>query len=335
MILARLSTSGDGTGSRRGWLPRHGRTRLRDRGSTPRGGTQRGQPRKNQDLTPRCAAGALLVALIVALILGACAKQPAPIEVVRLTPPGAVAGPGRTGQYETDLASIVDAFEQALGLPRVDVALVLFPSRRSFEEGLLEVGYTPALARSASAFDAIGGAQAILMNAGVVNRFERTRRVRLLAHELVHSLQYQFGGGTRGASEQWLREGFAEWVACRITSHLGLASFQSLRDDLLRSLAGARPGLPPVPLDALVTFPQWVEAQRRYEAPLYAQAFIAAELLVDLHGVPALVGYFERFRDTNEHERAFADAFGQDRAEFERAFMRRWHESVSWFRVRG
>lgn len=282
-------------------------------------------------MNARCAAGALLIAVCAA----ACAKNPAHIEIVAPPPPDTLAGTGLADDYQTALAAILGAFEEALGLPRAEVALVLFPSRRSFEQGLLDVGYTPALARSASSFDAIGGARAILVNASVVNRFERTRRVRLLAHELVHSLQYQFSGGTRGASEQWLREGFAEWVACRITAHLGLASFASLREELLDALAGARFGMPPAPLDKLVTFPQWVEAQGRYEAPLYAQAFIAAELLVDTHGVPAVVGYFERFRDTSEHERAFVEAFGLERAAFERMFMRRWHETVSQFRARG
>lgn len=282
-------------------------------------------------MNARCAAGVLLVALVAA----ACAKVPAPVEVVALTSSPDAASPGPAGRYETDLAAIMDAFEQALGLPRPDVMLVLFPGRRSFEQGLLDIGYTPALARSASSFNAIGGARAILVNASVVNRFDRTRRVRLLAHELVHSLQYRFSGGTRGASEQWLREGFAEWAACRMTAHLGLGSFDSLRDDLLGVLAGARFGLRPAPLDRLVTFPQWVEAQGRYEAPLYAQAFVAAELLVDTYGVPAIVAYFERFRDTNDHERAFAEAFGVERAAFERSFMRRWHETVSMLRTRG
>lgn len=276
------------------------------------------------------------IVLLLAALVTACATAPATIEIIRAPASSTLAtSPGRTGEYEVDLAAVLDAFEEALDLPRPDVLLVLFPSRRSFEQGLLEIGYTPALARSTSSFNAIAGAKAILLNGGVVNHFDRSRRVRLLAHELVHSLQYQFGGGTRGASEQWLREGFADWVACRIAEHLGLGSFASFRDDRLRSLAGAHFGLRPAPLDALVTFPQWVEAQRRYEAPLYAQAFIAAELLVDTHGVPAIVRYFERFRDTTDYERAFAEAFGLDRADFEKAFMRRWHDVVAVFRTRG
>jgi hypothetical protein len=288
--------------------------------------------RRTRPMISRPAIGMLLAAL---LAIG-CAGASATIEIVTAAaPPDAAEESERAVEYRSDLAAIAKAFEETLRLPRPDVALVLFPSRRSFEQGLLEIGYTPALARSASAFNAIGGARAILLNAGVVDRFERSRRVRLLAHELVHSVQYQFGGGTRGASEQWLREGFADWVACRIAAHLGLGSFDSCREDRLRDLVGARFGLPPAPLDSLVTFPQWVEAQRRHEAPLYAQAFVAAELLVDTHGVPTVVGYFERFRDTTDHERAFADAFGLDRGEFERTFMRRWHEVVSVYRMRG
>jgi hypothetical protein len=278
-------------------------------------------------MNARSASGALLLAVFAA----ACAKTPERIEIVTLPAPGTAVSTDRLGGYAAALAAIMAAFEQALGLPRADVALVLFPNRRAFERGLLDVGYTPGLARSASAFDAIGGARAVLVNAGVVNGFDRARRVRLLAHELVHSLQYQFSGGTRGASEQWLREGFAEWVACRITAHLGLASFESLREDLLGLLDGARVGLPPAPLDNLVTFPQWVEAQGRYEAPLYAQAFIAAELLIEMRGVPAIVRYFERFKDTSEHQRPFAEAFGLERAAFERALVRRWRDTLSRF----
>lgn len=235
--------------------------------------------------------------------------------------------------YPAALAAIMNAFEQALGLPRGDVRLVLFPDRRSFEQGLLTSGYPPALARSASSFAAIGGARAVLVNADVVDRFDRAGRVQLVAHELVHSLQYQFSGGTRGASEQWVREGFADWVSHRVTAHLGLATVDTLRTNLLSPLANARFGVPPAPLDKLVTFPQWVEAQRQYEAPLYAQAFIAAELLIEMRGVPAMIGYFEQFKTTTEHERAFEDAFGLDRAAFDRIFVRRWHETVARFRA--
>ena len=247
--------------------------------------------------------------------------------------PPAGTAPASLNSYEGALAAVADAFERELGLPRVDVQLVLFPGRRAFERGLLEIGYTPALARSASSFNAIGGARAVLVNASVVDAFDRARRVRLLAHELVHTMQYHFGGGTRGASEQWLREGFAEWVACRVTASLRLGSFDALRAELLENLSGARPGLPAAPFDKLSTFQQWVEAQERYEAPLYAQAFLAAELLVETRGVPAIVGYFQRFRTTTDRRRAFSESFGLDLAAFERTFAPRWQQTLSQYRA--
>ena len=269
---------------------------------------------------------------MVAIIAAGCAQSRAPAHTV--APRIASDEAPKLEGYPAAVSAIMDVFERKLGLPRADVSLVLFADRRHFEEGLLEAGYPPELARSASSFAAIGGARSVFLNAGVVDRFDRTKRVQLVAHELVHSLQYQFSGGTRGASEQWLREGFAEWVSFRATENLGLASFDSLRESLLTPLIGARFGLLPAPLDDLVTFPQWVEAQRRSEAPLYPQAFIAVELLIEMRGVPTVIDYFERFRATNEHQRVFADAFGLERTVFDRAFVRRWHETLAQFRLR-
>ena len=266
--------------------------------------------------------------MLMALVVASCATGGEHSEKVAIVAPGSTQTDTRTASYEATLTAVVDVLEQKIGLPRVEVPLVLFPTRRAFEQGLVDVGYTKELARAASSFNAIGGARAVLVNASIVNGLTRTRRVRLIAHEVVHSVQYRLGGGTRGASEQWLREGFAEWVACRVTAHLGLASFDSLRDELVRQLGASQAGLRPAPFDKLATFPQWVEAQSRYDTPLYAQAFIATELLVEKHGVPAMIRYFESFRSTQDYERAFADAFGLDRPSFERLFMRRWQATV-------
>jgi hypothetical protein len=272
-------------------------------------------------------------AMLMALLAASCATGGEHREKITIVAPGATPTDTRTASYEATLTAVVNALEQEIGLPRVEVPLVLFPTRRAFEQGLLDIGYTKELAKSASSFNAIGGARAVLVNASIVNGLTRTQRHRLIAHEVVHSVQYRLGGGTRGASEQWLREGFAEWVACRVTAHLGLESFDSLRDDLLEQLGAPQVGLRPAPFDMLATFPQWVEAQGRYDTPLYAQAFIAAELLVEKQGVPAMIRYFEYFKGTQDYERAFADAFGLDRPSFERLFRRRWQETVTRVRA--
>ena len=271
--------------------------------------------------------------VIAIAILGAGCTSHTPVEAVPPPRPSAAIERG-LDSYHDALAAIQTVLQDSLGFPHVDVELVLLPDRHGFEQELLSVGYPPELARSASSFAAIGGARAVLVNAGVVDGFPRTRRVTLVAHELVHSLQYRFSGGTRGYSEQWLREGFAEWVSYRVTEQLGLASFDTLREDLLRPLARVPFGLLPAPFDSLVTFPQWVDAQRRSQAPLYAQAFIAAELIIEMRGVPAVVGYFERFKTTKDHQHAFTDAFNMERAEFDRAFVRRWRETIAHFRLR-
>ena len=270
--------------------------------------------------------------LLVLTTAGACASRPTAIEVVTVGG-SADAVSKRHARYAADVAAIATAFETALRLPRVEVPVVLFPTRRAFEQGLLEVGYTPRLARTASAFDAIGGSRAVLVNAQVVDGYDRTRRVRLLAHELVHTMQYGFAGGTRGASEQWLREGFAEWVACRVAAHLRLASFESLKDDVLAPVGQLPVGTAPTRLELISTFPQWAEAQSRALA-LYAQAFLAAELLIQQHGVHAIVHYFELFRTTKDRHRAFVDAFGVELRTFEGTLARRWHQTIGHLRAR-
>jgi hypothetical protein len=274
-----------------------------------------------------------VVGIILAMLAAGCAKSRVPVATAALRSNTSPSARHNADSYPAARDAIVETFEK-LGLPRVDVELVLFPNRRSFEQGLVESGYSPALARSASAFSAIGGARAVFVNAGEVDRLDRTKRIQLVAHELVHSLQYRFGNGTRGASEQWLREGFAEWVSYRVAAQLGLASFDSLRDDLLSVLTDAPFGLQPAPFDGLVTFPQWVDAQRRYDVPLYTQAFVAVELLIETHDVPTLVHYFEEFKTTDDYQRAFTDTFGEERATFDRAFARRWHETVTKYRIR-
>lgn len=267
------------------------------------------------------SAGALASAVALA-----CATAVPSVEVVPAG--GGAPASTRSERYAKDAAAIAAAFESALQLPRVEVPLVLFPNRQVFAEGLRELGYTKELAETASAFDAIGGARAVLVNAQVVDRYDRRRRVRLLAHELVHSMQYRFGGGTRGESEQWLREGFAEWVACRVAAHLRLESFAGCRDEVLAPLALVRPGTPPAAFAALSTFPQWAEAQRRSDGRLYVQAFLGAELLIEAHGIPSLVGYFERFKTGTERREAFRASFGMDLAAFEKVLERRWHQAV-------
>jgi hypothetical protein len=271
----------------------------------------------------------------VALVAGGCAETVGEPQFLPVPPPaqGTPAPSGDIGDYPSALAAVVDVFEREFQLPRPQVTVVLFPNRRSFEAGLLTIGYAPEFARQSSmAFRAIGGATGVLVNDGALRTARWPERVQLLAHELVHCVQYIFANGVRGTSEQWLREGFAEIVSMQAMEHLGLGRYSRLRETLLEPLADVRPGTLPVPLGRLSTFPEWAAAQGRYDVPLYSQAFVAAELLHERHGTEALVRYFRLFGTSMDKDANFTQAFGMTLDEFDRDFMGRWHLVLSQVR---
>ncbi|HEY8550775.1 MAG TPA: hypothetical protein VIL35_12535 [Vicinamibacterales bacterium] len=266
------------------------------------------------------------VALLGALLDTGCA--PAASREIRLVPMPATGPPvGRIPRedYEAALGAIGDVFEREIGLPRPQVSLVLFPDRKAFEDGLRAVGYSPSFARqTARNFHAIGGAKAVLVNEGSLRQAPWEDRILVLAHELVHSAQYALGGGVRGASEQWLREGFAELVAMEVADRLGIRRYADLREALLGPLVSVRPDARPAPLARLSTFQEWAAAQGRYEVPLYPQAFAATELLVERHGREAVIRYFTLFRTSQDRHANFAAAFGTRLEDVDRELGQRW-----------
>ena len=96
---------------------------------------------------------------------------------------------------------------------------------------------------------------------------------------------------------------------------------------------GASMSTAPVPLQDISTFSQWVEAQSHAPA-LYAQAFLGAELLVQQHGVLAVVRSFESFKTTKDRHRAFVEAFGLELRAYERVLAIRWHQTIGQLRTR-
>jgi hypothetical protein len=68
-----------------------------------------------------------------------------------------------------------------------------------------------------------------------------------------------------------------------------------------------------------VTFPAWVRASERYKDTMYALAFVAVDVLLERHGMPAVIGYFKRFASSEDRVEAFRAAFGEDLGSFEAA----------------
>ncbi len=221
--------------------------------------------------------------------------------------------------WEESVASIAAIMSGDLGLPAVNASLHFHRDRDAFRAALEDNGYDPAFAReTAATLTAVSGPGRVLINEAGLAEFGWHYRVGILAHELTHTLQYDFGGGTRGTSEQWLREGFAEWVEVQVLSALDFTSPAQARSIALSQVKG---GGTPAALSQMVTFPDWVAlAQRAGQEPIYAQALLAVEFLLERHGVAKATEYFTLFAASDDRLANFRRAFGEDLEAFEAAW---------------
>jgi hypothetical protein len=227
--------------------------------------------------------------------------------------------------YDYSIASATDAslIGRELGSPPFPTTFRFYPHRDAFEKALLAVGYDAALARStARIMTAVGGHRGVLLNDEKFGSLPWPERVALLAHELGHSLQYELGGGRRGASDQWLREGFADWLSIRVLERLDGASMRAIRRERQLELNAAGRSKTPSLAD-LVTFRLWVEAGDRHGVTAYALSFLAVDFLLERHGVPIVLAYFKRFAASDDRAGNFRSAFGQDLESFEAALAAR------------
>jgi hypothetical protein len=221
--------------------------------------------------------------------------------------------------YRTAAATVASIFERDLGLTPFPVTFHFFPHRDAFEQALLESGYDAALARStARTMMAVGGYRGVLLNEAALGSVPWAGRLELLAHEMGHSLQYELGGGRRGTSDQWLREGFAEWLSVQVLERLDAVSMPVVRRERLRELrdAGRSKALR---IADLVTFRQWVDVSERHGASAYALSFLGVDFLLERYGVQAVLGYFKRFASSEDRTGNFRSAFGEDLPGFEAA----------------
>jgi hypothetical protein len=162
----------------------------------------------------------------------------------------------------------------------------------------------------------------VYVNLAAFARWNWNARIAVLSHELAHVAQYELSGGRRGTSDQWLREGFADWVQVHVLDKLGVLT----RDDSLArnsrviSRSGAREQLPP--LSTLVDFPEWVAvATGAASKLLYPYAHVATDFLIRRHSLPEAVQYFRLFADSDDRIANFRQAFGEDWNTFDAAFQ--------------
>jgi hypothetical protein len=123
--------------------------------------------------------------------------------------------------YDEALVSIAAIMTGELGLPPLRASLYFYPDRAAFQSALEADGYPADFARqTATTLSAVSGYERVLINDRSIEEVGWLFRVALLAQELTHTQQYEFGGGSRGASDKWLREGFAEWVEVEVLVRL-------------------------------------------------------------------------------------------------------------------
>jgi len=233
--------------------------------------------------------------------------------------------------YPEALAAAASVIRDDFGLEARPVALFLYPNRREFEKGLIEAGgYSPAVAQAAVQYArAVGTLGKILVNEDGLAQAPWADRLSLLAHELTHVAQFSLSGGVHGNSEQWLREGYADWVSYQVVERLGLNSYRRLRNDLAaRLVAAARRGALP-PLTDLSLFTDWNEIRdRRGGTVTYGVAFFAVEYLLQGRGPDAMAKYFRLFSSSPHRLINFRMAFGIDLDEFAKEFAQHFEKTV-------
>jgi hypothetical protein len=224
--------------------------------------------------------------------------------------------------YESAVASIAEILERDLRLPAIQASLYFYDNQNAFQQALEADGYEPAFARDAAAtLSGIAGFRRVILNDANLRELEWPNRVALLAHELTHTVQYEFSRGRRSTSEQWLREGFAEWVEVYVMDVLGFTTWDRARGIALRRVRDAARKQPPSTFAEMVTYPDWVRTvQQSSEEGVYAQALLAADLLIARHGRDTVVGYFRLFETSEDRLANFRAAFGQDLTAFESVF---------------
>jgi len=271
------------------------------------------------------AAAASLAWLPAALAAAGCAASAGSPRVIAID--DIRVGPSRQaifiGDYDRALVSIAAVTERELGLPKLRASLHFFPDRQALGAALEAQGAPPDVARDAAAMMlAIGGPGSVFVNEAAFADLNWNSRIAVLAHELAHTMQYDFAGGRRSTSDQWLREGFAEWVQAHVLDVLGVMRRQDIRLRSVRWVRDmqARRDLPP--LSALATFPQWVRVHNgRARDSLYPYAFVATDFLIERHGLEAVTAYFRLFADSDDRFANFAEAFGEEWSVFDAALQ--------------
>lgn len=224
--------------------------------------------------------------------------------------------------YQGALRAIAAAVEKELNITASSVELTLYPNAYEFERGLVkDAGFEAGFARETARFAwGVGGPGKILVNEAAMQRAGWPERIRFLAHEFVHTIYAPLANGREIGSEQWLQEGFADWVSYRVLERLGYDSLERRKSANMmqaRFLLGSES---PTIAD-LLTFDEWVRMRVKYgSSATYSQSFLATDYLIRKHGIQSVVKYFRLYGESKDRLRNFRESFVSDFAAFNQEF---------------
>jgi hypothetical protein len=268
---------------------------------------------------------ALAASSAAALVAVACASAPPQtqpraivLEQIRARPQSQAAF---VDSYDEALASIAAITERDLGLPKLAGVLHLLPDRQALYDVLQANGADSVTAGAAAdRMIAVGAYRAVYVNQERFARLNWNARLAVLAHEVAHAGQYELSGGRRGTSDQWLREGFADWVQAHVLDALGVLTREGIltRNSRFISTPGRREQLPP--LSDMANFPQWVELSTSGASDLlYPYAYVATDFLIQRHNQDDVITYFRLFAASDDRLANFKQAFGEEWSAFDAA----------------
>ena len=276
---------------------------------------------------------AVLLTLFLAFPPGTCAQDARASAALHLPSSvsraqGITGYEGMTGYkvlsgYEGMMGAIAAVLEREFGLVVSQTKLHLYPNREAFQSNLVHiVRFDPVYAREVAGWAvAVAAPEMVLANEEALKRISRSERIRVLAHELVHTVQYGLSSGRRSTSDQWLREGFADWIAYRVLEYLEPGS-PTLRASDLARIKDTVHRQSCAPLSKMVTLEGFGDARSRYGGTAtYGGCLLAVDLLVKRYGIESVLNYFSLFGQSDDRIGNFKAAFGQDLAAFEKDFQ--------------
>ena len=251
--------------------------------------------------------------------------------------------PSGTKDYAAALAAIMLVMVRDFGLPAIDGGSVtLYPSQKAFEAGVVahisanterlhkqlgprakplnESAVVASATITAVGSNAVGMYKNVLINEWRITKYSWLEWIRVLAHELTHTTQFELTDG-RFLPDQWLNEGFAEWVGYKVVQSFGAQDFAVSRKVVLDSIVTATSRQTFPTLSQLARNPDWITWTRTLGRPAtYGQGFIAVDYLIQERGLSAVIEYYRLFKKLNNRERNFVTAFGESVSAFDGRF---------------